>query len=171
MENQYNIGDMVKINGVFGRIEKVTLRLTILRDHEGIVHFIPNGQVSLVSNCTKEWSQARLYIGAAYHNPPEDVIQCLKRVGDELCVDPLYGGYVIECEVLGLERFDDSAVIYRVHIRVTAGDQWTIARIYQQRVMEAFTEEGIEIPFPQRVVHYATPDHIPTAENTGNNHS
>ena len=158
LENQYNIGDMVRINGTFGRIEKITLRLTIVRDHEGVVHFIPNGHINLVSNCTKEWSQALLEIGASYLNPPEQVIECLKRICDELCIDPIYGGTVIEAEVLGVERFDDSAVIYRVHIRVSAGDQWRVARIFRQRVMEVFEREEIEIPFPQMVIHRSMTD-------------
>jgi moderate conductance mechanosensitive channel len=158
LENQYNIGDMVRINGTFGRIEKITLRLTIVRDHEGVVHFIPNGHINLVSNCTKEWSQALLEIGASYLNPPEQVIECLKRICDELCIDPIYGGTVIEAEVLGVERFDDSAVIYRIHIRVSAGDQWRVARIFRQRVMEVFEREEIEIPFPQMVLHRSVND-------------
>lgn len=154
LENQYNIGDIVRIQGTFGKIERITLRLTIIRDEEGVVHFIPNGQVGMVSNCTREWSQARLDIGASYNAPPKQVIDCLRQVGDQLCVDPLHGGYVLACEVLGLERFDDSSVAYRVKLRVTAGQQWNIARIYRQRVMEAFEEWGIEIPFPQMVLHY-----------------
>lgn len=158
LENQYNIGDIVRIQGTFGKIEQITLRLTIIRDEEGVVHFIPNGQVGMVSNCTREWSQARLDIGASYHAQPKRVIECLRHVGDQLCTDPIHGGYLLLCEVLGLERFDDSAVIYRVKLRVTAGQQWNIARIYRQRVMEAFEEWGIEIPFPQMVLHYQPPD-------------
>jgi small conductance mechanosensitive channel len=158
LENQYNIGDIVRIQGTFGRIERITLRLTILRDEEGVVHFIPNGQVGMVSNCTREWSQARVEIGASYNAPPQQVIECLREIGDQLCADPVHGGYLLLCEVLGLERFDDSAVIYKVRLRVTAGQQWQIARLYRQRVMETFAERGIEIPFPQVVMHYTPPE-------------
>jgi small-conductance mechanosensitive channel len=155
LENQYNIGDVVRIQDTFGKIEQITLRLTIMRDEEGVVHFIPNGQVGKVSNCTREWSQARVDVGVSYSVPPQQVIDCLREIGDRLCVDPVYGGNVLACDVLGINSFDNSAVVYRVRLRVTAGHQWEMARLYRQRVMETFMEQKIEIPFPQVVVHRA----------------
>ncbi|MBM4292723.1 MAG: mechanosensitive ion channel, partial [Deltaproteobacteria bacterium] len=155
LENQYNIGDVVRIQDTFGKIEQITLRLTIMRDEEGVVHFIPNGQVGKVSNCTREWSQARVDVGVSYSVPPQAVIDCLHEIGEQLCVDPVYGGNVLACDVLGINAFDKSAVVYRVRLRVTAGYQWEMARLYRKRVMERFMERKIEIPLPQVVVHQA----------------
>ena len=151
-ENQYNRGDFVTINGIFGRIDKITLRLTVIRDSHGVIHFIPNGQVQLVSNHNKEWSQAHLEIGASYNNPPKQVIDCLRRLCEEVSIDPVVGEDILGWEVLGLERFDDSAVVYRVHLRTAPKEKWRVARHYRRRVMEVFAKNGIEIPFPQMVV-------------------
>ncbi len=151
-ENQYNRGDFVTINGIFGWIDKITLRITVIRDSHGVIHFIPNGQVLLVSNHNKEWSQAHLEIGASYNNPPKQVIDCLRQLCNEISVDPVIGEDVLGWEVLGLERFDDSAVVYRVHLKTAPKEKWRVARHYRKRVMEVFADEGIEIPFPQLVV-------------------
>ncbi len=153
-ENQYNKGDFVTINGIFGWIDKITLRLTVIRDSHGVIHFIPNGQVQLVSNHNKEWSQAHLEIGASYNNPPKQVIDCLRKLCMEVESDPIIGEDVLGWEVLGLERFDDSAVVYRVHLRTAPKEKWRVARHYRKRVMEVFAEQNIEIPFPQVVVSH-----------------
>ncbi|MAD61073.1 MAG: hypothetical protein CMH49_06135 [Myxococcales bacterium] len=153
-ENQYNKGDYVTINGIFGWIDKITLRLTVIRDSHGVIHFIPNGQVQLVSNHNKEWSQAHLEIGASYSNPPKQVIDCLRKLCMEVESDPIIGEDVLGWEVLGLERFDDSAVVYRVHLRTAPKEKWRVARHYRKRVMEIFAEQNIEIPFPQLVVSH-----------------
>ena len=155
LENQYNLGDMVQIQGIRGTIERITLRLTIIRDLEGALHFIPNGEVTLVSNLTKEWSQARVDIGVSYNEAPQRVIGLLDEIGKALCEDPDVGDELLFSKVLGIESFDDSAVTYRVHLRVQAGSQFQVARVYRQRVMERFMREGVEIPFPQIVLHRA----------------
>ena len=155
-ENQYNRGDFVTINGIFGWIDKITLRITVIRDSHGVIHFIPNGQVQVVSNHNKEWSQAHLEIGASYNNPPKQVIDCLRQLCKEVAADPVIGEDVLEWEVLGLERFDDSAVVYRVHLKTAPKEKWRVARHFRKRVLEVFAEQGIEIPFPQVVVTHAS---------------
>lgn len=152
-ENQYNRGDFVTINGIFGVIDRITLRLTVVRDSNGVVHFIPNGHVQLVSNHNKDWSQAHIELGVSYNNKPDHVIKTLRRVCDEVATDHIIGEDVLGWEVLGLERFDDSAVVYRVHLKTTPKEQWRVARHFRRRVMEIFAVEGIEIPFPQVVVN------------------
>ncbi len=158
LENQYKLGDVVKVNDTTGTVEKVSLRLTMVRDREGTLHFIPNGTVNMVSNMTKEWAQAVLLIGAAYHDSPDTVIQCLREVGDNLRSDPVFGPKILDYVVPGLESFGDSSVVYRVNIKVVSGEQWAMPREARRRIMLAFGQQGITIPFPQRVVHYEGPD-------------
>jgi small conductance mechanosensitive channel len=153
LESQYNLGDVVTINGTGGRVEKITLRMTVLRDIEGAVHFIPNGTVTSVTNRMKAWSQAKLEIGVAYKEDPDRVMACLQGVGEELMLDEVFKPLVTAIEVPGLEQFGDSSIIFRVHLKVAPGEQWRVAREYRRRVKYAFDREGIEIPFPQRVIH------------------
>ncbi|MGE3850606.1 MAG: mechanosensitive ion channel family protein, partial [Planctomycetota bacterium] len=157
LENQYNLHDVVTINGITGTIERITLRLTIIRDIEGKVHYIPNGQIELVTNQTKSWARARLEIGTAYSNHPDEVIACLQEVCAGLKADHAHGRELLEFEVPGIESFGDNSINYRVHIKVIAGAQWKIAREFRRRVKLEFDKRGIEIPFPQRVIHQAAP--------------
>ncbi len=167
LENQYNIGDIVKINSIQGKIEQITLRLTIVRDIEGIVHFIPNGSISMVSNCNKGWAQARIEVGVGYQNSPEKVLACLKKVVESFKNNEEYKNKIINMEAMGIERFDDSAVIYRIHIQVIPGEQWELARLCRIMIMNQFKEEGIDIPYPQLVIHkaLAEPKEILLKEN------
>ncbi len=155
LENQYNIGDVVKINGIQGKIEQITLRLTILRDIEGTMHFIPNGAVTMVSNSNKGWAQARIEIGVAYQSEPELVLSALAEVAEEMKTDESMKDKILNMEVMGIERFDDSAVIYRIHIQVIPGEQWGLARACRIKIYHKFKQKGIEIPFPHLVIHKA----------------
>jgi small-conductance mechanosensitive channel len=155
LENQYNIGDVVKINGIQGKIEQITLRLTILRDIEGTMHFIPNGAVTMVSNSNKGWAQARIEIGVAYQSEPELVLSALAEVAEEMKTDETMKDKILNMEVMGIERFDDSAVIYRIHIQVIPGEQWGLARACRIKIYHKFKQKGIEIPFPHLVIHKA----------------
>ena len=158
IENQFNIGDWIDAGGVSGIVERSNLRVTVLRDVDGKVHFVPNGQITVVSNYTKEWSQAVLNIGIAYREDVDHVIEVLKEVGKGLRDDPLFGSKILEpVKVLGVQGFDDSAVTIRVTIKTKPLEQWGIAREYRKRVKRAFDEKGIEIPFPHRTVYMGVP--------------
>lgn len=156
LENQYKIGDYVTIAGLEGYVEGVSLRLTIMRDKEGKRHFIPNGSIAAVTNHTQVWSGFNVDIGVAYHEDPDLVINCLRGVCLTVYEDPVWRRRLHRCpKVLGVESFGDSSVTIRIHTATRPGKQWDVARELRRRIKHAFVAEGIEIPFPQRVIHYA----------------
>lgn len=154
VENQYNVGDVVRAAGVAGLVEKITLRATTLRDLEGKVHIIPNGVIDVVTNMTKEYSRFVLDVGVAYKEDVDEVMSVLKEIGDELAADPEYAKLITApLEVLGVEDFGDSAVVIRVRFTTIPIQQWTVGREFRRRVKKTFDAKGIEIPFPHRTVY------------------
>jgi small-conductance mechanosensitive channel len=162
LENRMNVGDVVKIAGEAGLVESVGLRVTVLRDLEGKVHIIPNGEISTLTNMTKEWSRAVLDIGVAYKEDVDHVIEVLREVGEKLKSDDTIGPMILEpMEVLGLDSFGDSSVNIKVMFKTQPIQQWTVAREFRRRVKMAFDEMGIEIPFPHVTLY------IGEGESTG----
>ena len=155
LENQYRVGDVIKISDVGGIVEKITFRVTILRDIEGIVHTIPNGTIQRVSNMTYSWSRAKLDIGVAYKENIDHVISVLNNLSKEFYEDPeLQKSLKEEPQVVGVEEFGESQVTVRVLIKTVPMKQWDIAREFRRRVKNRFDKENIEIPFPHRTVYY-----------------
>jgi moderate conductance mechanosensitive channel len=153
-ENQFAIGDVIEAGGKSGVVEKMTLRVVVLRDLQGAMHIIPNGEIKVVSNLTRGWSRAVVDVGVGYE---EDVDRALSVVRDEAARfskdpewTPQLDGAV---EVPGIESLSDSAVVIRSLIRTQPGSQWNAAREYRRRLKLRFDRENIEIPFPQRRVH------------------
>ena len=154
LENHMNVGDVVKISGVAGLVESINLRVTVLRDLEGKVHIVPNGEIGVVTNMTKEWSRAVLDIGVAYKEDVDRVIEVLEEVGEGMRKDETFGKLILEpMEVLGLDSFGDSSVNIKVMIKTMPIEQWKVAREFRKRVKKIFDERGIEIPFPHRTVY------------------
>jgi len=154
MENQYRVGDVVKIGDHAGLVEKIKLRTTVLRDLEGIVHIIPNGEVQSVRNMTYEWSRVVLDIGVAYKEDVDKVIQVLKDVGKKMRQEEPYSQFMLEDpQILGVDNFGDSAVTIKMLAKTCPLKQWDVGREMKRRIKHAFDKEGIEIPFPQRTVY------------------
>lgn len=155
LENQYSINDVVKIGGVGGLVERITLRMTVLRDLEGVVHFIPNGQITTVSNMTHGWSRALFDIGVAYKEDVDQVMNVLVGLGREMRRDPQFANLILDDpEMLGVDSFGDSAIVIRFFIKTRPLRQWTVKREMLRRIKNKFDELGIEIPFPHRTVFY-----------------
>jgi moderate conductance mechanosensitive channel len=149
LEGQFGIGDVVRIGDTAGLVEKITLRTTTLRDVEGTVHIIPNGEITKVSNLTKTWSRAVLDIGVAYKEDVDRVIGLLRAIGEEMFRDEEWGQILVEePTVPGVERFGDSAVTIRLMAKTLPLKQWDTARELRRRIKNRFDAEGIEIPFP-----------------------
>jgi small conductance mechanosensitive channel len=149
MENQIRVGDVVQIAGKSGLVERVNLKMTVLRDLHGTVHFIPNGNIDLVSNMTMDWSRYVFDIGVAYREDVDEVIEILKEVDEELRNDPAYMNNILEpIEILGLDKFADSAVVIRARTKTKPIKQWEIGREFNRRLKKVFDERDIEIPFP-----------------------
>lgn len=152
LEGQYSIGDVVDIHGKAGIVEDLNLRTTILRSLEGEVHTIPNGDISVTTNKTKYWSRAIVDVGIAYEEDVDQVMAVLARLGENMKNDEAWSPKLRSVEVLGVEKMADSAIVIRVLVETSAGNQWAASREYQRRIKIAFDRLGIEIPWPQRVV-------------------
>jgi small-conductance mechanosensitive channel len=149
MEDQIRVGDVVQIAGKGGLVEKVNLRMTVLRDLAGNVHFVRNGQIDTVTNMTKEYSQYVFDIGVAYREDVDEVIEVIKEVDEQLRNDPEFADDILEpIEVFGLDQFADSAIVIKARTKTKPIKQWRIAREFNRRLKKAFDEKNIEIPFP-----------------------
>jgi small-conductance mechanosensitive channel len=149
LENHMNVGDIVEIAGSAGVVESINLRVTVLRDLEGKVHVVPNGEIGVVMNMSKEYSQALVEIGVAYKENVDEVIAVLNQVAEGMRNDDAFGEYILDpLEVLGLDSFGDSSVNIKVRLRTQPAKQWAVAREFRRRVKKVFDEKGIEIPFP-----------------------
>lgn len=153
-ENQFAIGDVIEVAGKSGLVEKMSLRVVVLRDSEGVMHVVPNSEIKVVSNKTRGWSRAVVDVGIAYD---EDIDRALAVVRDEaaqLATDRTWSLQLDGVpEVLGVESLGDSSVVIRTVIRTQPGSQWNVAREFRRRIKNRFDREGVEIPFPQRQVH------------------
>ncbi len=162
LENNMNVGDVVSIGGRTGLVKAIKLRMTVLRDFEGNVHVVPNGEITVLTNMTKEYSFAALDIGVAYKEDVDQVISVLKEVGEGMQRDGEYRSLILEpLEVLGLDSFGDSSVNIKVRFKTQPVKQWIVAREFRRRIKKVFDERGIEIPFPHRTLY------IGEAESTG----
>lgn len=154
LENQFGVGDVVEINGVGGVVEKLTMRVVMLRDLRGVLHVIPNGSITMVSNRTRGWSRTVLDVGVAYKEDIDDVIAVMRDVAREFWSDPQWKSRLVEePAVLGVEALADSSVNIRLVATTRPGAQWDVGRELRRRIKKRFDEEGIEIPFPQRTLH------------------
>jgi small conductance mechanosensitive channel len=150
VENQYREGDVIDAAGVSGRVEHFGIRATVLRDVTGRVHYIPNGEIKVMSNQTQGRSSAVIDVGVSYQEDVDRVCAVLGKLCAEMRADPDYATRILSAEVPGIERFEDSAVILRVVLETMPLEQWRIAREFRRRLLAAFKAEGIEIPFPSR---------------------
>ena len=157
LEDQYRVGDVVRIGGVAGLVEEINLRRTVLRDLDFIVHSIPNGEVRVASNFTKEKSRVNLDIEVAYKEDLDHVMEVLNRVGKELSEDPYFGPLHTEpIQALRVNEFGASGISIKVLGETKPIRQWEVAGEYRRRVKRAFDDVGIEIPFPHRTIYWGT---------------
>jgi small conductance mechanosensitive channel len=158
VENQVRIGDVVNIGGSGGFVESMGFRTLTLRDMNGSVHIIPNGSVEKVVNMTRDYSRYVFDVGVSYREDPDEVMAVLERLGEEMRNDPEYGPDILEpLEMLGVDRFEDSAVIIRCRITTRPIRQWRVGREFNRRLKKEFDRRGIEIPFPHRTIYMGDP--------------
>jgi small conductance mechanosensitive channel len=158
LENQYRIGDAIEVAGVSGLVESLSLRRTVLRDLEGRVHTIPNGEIKVVSNLSKEWSRSVLDIGISYREDVDQVIDLLSQIGKELGMEEPYKSAILEpLQILGVERFQESELVIRMMVKTVPLKQWEVGRELRRRIKNRFDEKGIQIPFPRQVLLWGEP--------------
>ncbi len=154
LDDQIRVGDVVEIAGKSGLVENVNLRITTLRDLSGNVHYVRNGDITVVTNMTKEWSRYVFEVGVAYREDVDEVISVLKQIDADLRGDPKFGKDILEpLEILGLDKFADSAVIIKALIKTKPICQWAVGREFNRRMKKTFDERGIEIPFPHLTLY------------------
>jgi small conductance mechanosensitive channel len=143
----------------------LTLRRTVLRDLDGKVHTIPNGEIRIVSNLSKEWSRAVLDLAVSYRENIDQVVEVLQKIGKELESEEPYRSSILEpLQVLGIERFGESEVILRLMIKTVPLKQWDIGRELRRRIKIRFDEKGIQIPYPHRILIWGEPSRLPGVE-------
>jgi small conductance mechanosensitive channel len=162
LENQYRIGDAIEVAGVSGLVESVSLRKTVLRDLEGKVHTIPNGEIKIVSNLSKEWSRSVLDIGISYHEDVDQIIDLLSQIGKELEAEEPYKSSILgPLKVLGVERFGESQLVIRMMVKTVPLKQWEVGRELRRRIKNRFDEKGIQTPFPHRILFWGDTEKNP----------
>ncbi len=154
LENQYRVGDVVTIVGISGKVEDISLRITTMRDIDGTVHHIPHGDIKTVSNMAKGFSRVNININVAYDTELDKVKYLINQIGQELSKDPDYKDLIIDPpKFVRLGSFGDSALSIKILGETKPLAQWDIAGEMLRRIKLTFEKEGIEIPFPQMVIH------------------
>ncbi len=156
LENQYRLGDVVCFDGTCGLVEDISMRMTTLRDLDGTVHHVPHGEIKKVSNLSKHFARVNLNIGISYTSNLEHVLSVVNAVGKELAEDSEWKEHVLKPpQFLRVDDFGDSAIIIKILGETKPIKQWDVTGELRKRLKIAFDKEGIEIPFPQRVIHQA----------------
>ncbi|HTK39672.1 MAG TPA: mechanosensitive ion channel family protein [Patescibacteria group bacterium] len=154
VENQFRVGDVVSMDGTSGLVEEITLRMTTLRDLDGVVHHIPNGNPKVISNLTKDMSRVNLDIRIGYDTELEKAIKLIDKVGQDLAADEQWKDDITEApHVLRVDDFAESALVLKILGETLPSRQWDVTGELRKRLKIAFDKHGISMPYPQRVIH------------------
>ena len=151
VENQFQVGDVIRAAGVAGKVEQITIRRTLLRDTDGALHVIPNGSIQVVSNLTRDWSQVTLHVSVDYHENSDRVIELLTSIGKEVYEDPAFASdLVAEPQVPGIDRVRGMEVDYLLLAKVRPGRQHDVGRELRRRIKASFEANKIKagVPIP-----------------------
>ena len=158
MENQYRVGDVVRVADISGLVEEITLRKTVLRDLDGIVHHVPNGEIRAASNFTRRFARVNLNISVAYDTDLDYAISVVNRVGKELAEDAQWRKVIKSPpQVLRVDNLGDSGIDIKILGDVKPIEQWAVMGELRLRLKKAFDAEGIEIPWPHTKVYFGNP--------------
>ncbi len=164
MENQYGIGDVVKVAGICGLVEELNLRRTILRDLDGVVHHIPNGEIQIASNYTKEFSRVNLNISVSYNEDLDRVINVINGVCNRMAESEAWKSKLIKKpQVLRVDALGDSGIEIKIMGDTVPRAQWDIMGELRRRIKTEFDRQGIEIPWPHVKVYFGSQ---PPSDNT-----
>ena len=166
VENQFAKGDIVRIAGVSGTVEDFSLRRTTLRDLDGVVHTVPNGEIKVASNLTRVWARVNQDVTVAYGTDVDRAIDVVDTVGREMVEDPIWKRRILEPpRVERVEALGEYGITLKILGSVRAAEQWSTAGELRKRLLAAFRDHGIEIPRPQRVVLSRDPGEMAFAPN------
>jgi small-conductance mechanosensitive channel len=152
LEDQFNIGDVIRVSGVRGTVEGMSLRRTVLRDDDGTLHMVPNSQITIVSNQTRDWAQLTMKIAVAYSEPSDRIISLLHQVGEEVRHDPTYTDDIVgEVQVPGIDRVGNGEAEYLLLVKTRPRMQYAVSRELRRRIKECFEKNGVKAAVPGRV--------------------
>lgn len=154
IENHYQIGDVIDLDGDWGVVEDITLRIASLRDLDGSVHHIPHGSVQRTKNLSKDYARINLDIGVSYDTDTNHVMDVVNRVGKALASDEDWKDIIITPpQFWRIDSFGDSSIDIKIVGETKPLMQWSASGELRKRLKAEFDKEGIVIPFPQRVIH------------------
>jgi len=157
LENQYRVGDVARVADVAGLVEEVTLRKTVLRDLDGIVHHVPNGEIRIASNFTRHYARVNLNVSVAYGTDLDHAISVINRVGKELAEDAKWRKVIKSPpQALRVDNLGDSGIDIKILGDVKPMEQWAVMGELRLRLKKAFDAEGIEIPWPHTKVYFGS---------------
>ena len=163
IENQYSVGDGIRIAGLSGTVEDLSLRVTRLRDSDGTVHIIPNSQITTVSNLSRDFSVGTLNISVDARENPDRVISVLRTLADSLRKDEAFRDVVIaEPSILGVDKIIGYEVIYPISVHVMVNQRDAVMRELRRRILLAFDRENITLASTSSTQIIATP--VPNPE-------
>ncbi len=152
-EDQVRVGDIAVINGVSGVVEQINLRTIVLRDAEGVVYTIANGEIRSLANRTKDFSYYVINLGIGYDEDTDDIVSAVRETGDELMKDPAFAINILEpLEIMGVDDFQASQVTLQFRIKTVPQKQWQVGRELRRRVKKALDAKGIRMPSPKMEV-------------------
>jgi small conductance mechanosensitive channel len=152
LDNQYDIGDKVSIAGVKGTVEDMSLRRTTLRDDDGTVHVVPNSQITIVSNLTRDWSQVVMRVVVAYGEPSDRIIALLQQIGEEIRHDPAFENQIVsDVQVPGIDRVGNGEAEYLMLLKTKPNQQFSVGRELRRRIKDSFEKNKIQAALPGRV--------------------
>src|SRR6266446_4955780 len=152
LENQYDIGDNIRVAGVKGTVEAMNMRSTVLRDEDGTVHIIPNSEIKIVSNATRDWSQLTLRVTVAYSEPSERIVKLLQEIGDEVRHDPAYADDIVsDIQVPGIDRVGNGEAEYLMLVKTRPNKQYGVSRELRRKIKECFEKNNVQAAGPGRV--------------------
>jgi small-conductance mechanosensitive channel len=151
-ENQYDIGDNVRIAGVKGIVERMSLRRTVLRDEDGTVHMVPNSAVQIVSNTTRDWSLIAFRVTVAYSEPSDKIVRLLKEVGEEVRHDPTFAEDIVsDIDVPGIDRIGNGEAEYLMLVKTRPTKQFAVSRELRRQIKQCFEQNNVQAAGPGRI--------------------
>ena len=164
LENQYNVGDVIRVGTISGIVEELSLRRTVLRDLDGARHTISNGEIRTVSNLTQDWSRAHLNISVAYKEDLDQVMSIMRSTWEEMAEHPRWGPLMISKTpwLLRVHEFGNSGITIRMVGETEPLQQWDVMGEFRRRLKRVFDERGIEIPWPHVKLYFG--DTMPPPE-------
>jgi small conductance mechanosensitive channel len=153
VENQFSKGDVVTVAGVTGTVEDFSLRRTTLRDLDGIVHTVPNGEIKVASNRTRTWARINQNVVVEFGTDIDRAIEVVDSVGRAMAADPVWKRRILEApRVERVESIGETGITLKILGSVRASEQWAASGEFRKLLLAAFAENGIEIPRPHRVL-------------------